>query len=329
MKRTFLTIVLLILGILFAESTPTVVAIVNGERITSDFLNIMADLNRILIGIHDLDQKFYTALTTTPEGLAFLQKYRRIILDELVDQLLIQQLAEREGVKPDEKEIKKRVQKDIEEALKKIGMSEEDFQKYLSTVGMDLKSLKKKLEWMYRTDESLKNLKEKITKNATVSEDEIRAYFDKIKERKKVHLYAIFTASEEEAKEALKRIESGESFEEVASSVSLETTSAASGGDLGFLDEEAVKEVFGEDIAKRIFGASEGAILGPYKSGKIWVIFRVGKIVVENLDYEKVKKDIEKLLLEKKKEEIWNRWWKKNFEAFKKNSQIEIKLGGG
>ena len=329
MKKTFLVIALLIFGILIAESTPTIVAVVNGERITSDFLNIMADLNRILIGIHDLDQKFYTALTTTPEGLAFLQRYRRMILDELIDQLLIQQLAEREGVKPDEKEIKERVEKDIEEALKKIGMSEEDFKKYLETVGMDLESLKKKLEWMYRTDESLKNLKEKVTKDATVSEDEIRSYYEKIKERRKAHLFAIFTASEEEAKEALKRIENGESFEEVASSVSLETTSAASGGDLGFLDEEAVRQVFGEDIAKRIFSASEGAILGPYKSGKIWVIFKVEKIVVERLDYDEVKKDIEKELLEKKKEEIWNRWWKENFEEFKKSSEIEIKLGGG
>ena len=59
------------------------------------------------------------------------------------------------------------------------------------------------------------------------------------------------------------------------------------------------------------------------------MIFKVEKIVVKRLDYDEVREDIEKALLEKKKEEIWNEWWKKNFEDFKKSSEIEIRLGGG
>ncbi len=328
MKKLVFLLFVVISTLYIAAATPTVVAVVNGYKITSDFLNTMADMDRILMGIHSLDEKFFTVLTSTQEGLAFLQRYREAVLSELVDQLLIQQLAEKEGVAPSASEVEEAVEKDINDALKNLKMKREDFEKYLSSAGMDMNSLKERLAWMYRTSKSLENLKEKVTRNATVSEDEIKSYYGKIKTKSKVHLYAIFLKSKSDAEKAMKRIENGEAFTEVASDMSIEKTSAAKGGDLGFLDVRVVESIFGKDYATRIEKASEGAILGPYKMGRSWVIFMVKEKKKETLKYEDVKKEIEKKLLEEKKEEIWNKWWKKNFEAFKKSSDIKILLGG-
>ncbi len=328
MRKLIFALFALVSSLYIAVATPTVVAVVNGYKITSDFLNMMADMNRILMGIHSLDEKFFTVLTSTQEGLAFLQRYREAVLSELIDQLLIQQLAEKEGVSPSESEVEKAVEKDINDALKNLKMKKTDFEKYLSTVGMNMNSLEERLAWMYKTSKSLENLKEKVTKDATVSEAEIKSYYDKIKTKSKVHLYAIFLGSESDAEKAMKRIENGEAFTEVASDMSIEKTSAAKGGDLGFLDVRVVESIFGKDYASRIEKASEGAILGPYKMGRSWVIFMVKEKKREVLKYEDVKKEIEKKLLEEKREEIWNKWWKRNFEAFKKNSDIKVLLGG-
>ncbi len=328
MKKLSFILATIVASIYIASATPTVVAVVNGYEITSDFLNTMADIDRILIGIHSLDAKFFTVLTSTQEGLAFLQRYRLAVLNDLIDQLLIQQLAEKEGVSPSASEVESAVEKDIDDALKNLKMNREDFEKYLSSIGMSIEELKERLKWMYKTNKSLENLKEKVTKDATVSEDEIRNFYEKIKTTDKVHLYAIFLGSESDAEKAMNRIENGEDFTKVASEMSLEKTSASKGGDLGLLDINVIKRVFGDDYANRISKAPEGAILGPYKIGNSWVIFMIKEKKKETLKYEEVKKDIERKLLAEKKEKIWNEWWKKHFEEFKKKSDIKILLGG-
>ena len=328
MKKYLMVILTLAALIALAESTPTVVAIVNGYEITSDFLNVMADLNRILLGIHDLDRRFFDALTNTKEGLVFLQRYRLVVLNDLIDQLLTQQLAEREGVAPKGEDVKKAVERDLKEAVERLGMKMDDFERYLGKIGMSIEELREKLEWMYRTNMSLENLKEKITKDATVSEEEIRAEYERIKEKVQVHTLVMFLDSEEKAKEAMEKLSEGIPFTEVASEMSIQLGSISKNGDLGWMDEDAISAVFGEDYAKRIFKASKGAILGPYEMGKVWVIFMVADKKVERLDYEKVKGEIERRLLEEKREKIWNEWWKKNFEEFKKESEIKILIGG-
>ncbi len=179
MKKLSFILATIVASIYIASATPTVVAVVNGYEITSDFLDTMADIDRILIGIHSLDAKFFTVLTSTQEGLAFLQRYRLAVLNDLIDQLLIQQLAEKEGVSPSASEVVSAVEKDIDNALKNLKMNREDFEKYLSSIGMNIEELKERLKWMYKTNKSLENLKEKVTKDATVSEDEIRNYYEK------------------------------------------------------------------------------------------------------------------------------------------------------
>ncbi len=328
MRKMAFMVILLGAALAIAEASSTVVAVVNGYEITSDFLNTMADMDRILMGIQSLDEKFFTVLTSTQEGLAFLQKYRSTVLSDLIDQLLIQQLAEKEGVSPSASEVEKNVEEEIKNALKKLGTSEENFGKYLSSVGMSMSGLRERLKWVYRTSKSLENLKEKITADATVSEEEIKSYYEKIKQSNKVHLYAIFLGSEEDAKKAMNRLENGEDFTEVASEMSLEKTSASKGGDLGFLDMKVVESVFGKEYASRIGKAPEGAILGPYNMGRSWVIFMVKEKRTDILKYEDVRKKIEEKLLEQKKEEIWNSWWKKHFNEFKKSSEIKLFLGG-
>ncbi len=335
-KSLFLIFSIFIVILSFAQietDTSSPVAIVNGEVITSDFLNVMADLKRILTSVYTIDEKFFNALTETPEGLAFLQKYRLIVLNELIDQLLTQQIAKEEGLFPGESEVQSHVSQQISTALNKLGVKEEEFEKYLATFGMTLDDLKRKFAWLYITNKCLDAMKEKVTRGITVSEKEIEDYY---KEHylsqegtleKEISL--IVTNTGAEAKEALSLILSGKKFEDVAAQLSMDKETAKNGGKLGKLNKEKIYDLFGDEVGSKIWKASENAILGPYKVGIKWVIVKVGKIGKSQPPaLNDIKDEIEKMLLEKKKEQYWKQWWEKRLEDYRKRSNIKILLGG-
>ncbi|RLA95470.1 MAG: hypothetical protein DRG83_18645, partial [Deltaproteobacteria bacterium] len=57
---------------------------------------------------------------------------------------------------------------------------------------------------------------------------------------------------------------------------------------------------------------------------------KIGKVTEKKIPgLSEVKDDIEKILLEKKKEEVWKKWWEARFNTYKKRSKIEILIGGG
>ncbi len=317
------------------ETSPSSpVAVVNGQVITSDFLNIMADLKRILTSIYTIDEKFFNVLTGTPEGIEFLQRYRLEVLNELIDQLLTQQIAKEEGVYPSEDEVKRHVEDQIEKALSKIGVKREDFEKYLATFGMTLDDLREKFAWVYTTNACLDALKEKATRNVKIYESEIEDYYEEnyLSQKGKIEkeIFVIVTESKDDAKSAMNSILSGKSFEDVASEMSIDRETAKQGGKVDILDKEKIFYLFGDEVGQKVWKASEGAILGPYKVGVKWVLIKIGKVTEKKIPgLSEVKDDIEKILLEKKKEEVWKKWWEARFNTYKKRSKIEILIGGG
>ncbi len=328
-KKLFVALVLIILNVGIFANTATPVAIVNGEKIDSDFLNLMADLKRILSSVYTIDEKFFDVLTSTEEGMLFLQRYRYEVLKDIINQMLIQQMAKKEGVYPNEEEIKNYVDTQMKNALKNLGMNEKDFEKYIAEFGLTLDDLKKKFSWIYATNKSLENLKEKITKDATVSVEEIKSYYKENylskKDQVQKEVYIIVLDTKDDATKALRRILKGESFEDVAKEMSVDSGTAKDGGKIGFLTEDKMKYLFGNDIAKKIMNSPKDAILGPYKVGVKWVIIKVGESKTEKVpSFDEIKDEIKKKLLEKKKEEIWNKWWNTEFEEFEKNSEIKV-----
>ncbi len=338
MKKVLIGITLVITFLGFAEqttpvSTENAAAVVNGYVITKDFLDVMSDLKRILIGIHGLDEKFFSVLTGTDEGLIFLLRYKLEILNDLIDQLLIQQLADREGVLPSDEEVRRYVESEISKMLSDMKITEKDFDEFLKQTGTSLKAMKIKLMWVYKTKKALEGLMSKVTSDVKVTEDEVRSYYESHKEDFKtppaVKLLVIVLKSQDDAHKALERLMNGEEFSSVASDMSVDEGTKSKGGELGWVvqgSKEANEKLDG--YQDKIFMAPKGAILGPYKIGSEWYIFRViDKREGSYPAFEDVKDTIKEKLLQEKKERIWREWYKTNMEKFRKESQIEVFMG--
>ena len=326
MKKAFFITLLLATVTFFSQATTTsstVVAIVNGESITSDLLELEADVDGILKSVAQIDMRFFDVLTETEEGLKLLLKYKLEVLNSLIDDLIVQQLAEREGVGVTDEEVNTEVEKRLKETVESMGITLEDLDKFLRSAGYgDLETFKKRLSWHMKTQLSLQRLQEKITENATVTLEEAQNYYDQNKETYRipaaVHLYRIIAKEKGKIDEALSRIRKGEDFLEVA-------TKVATGGDLGWIEEGKLEK----DIESVIFDAPEGAILGPFESKGEFVLYKiVEKRATSYKSFDEVKEEIVNKLLSDKRSQLWKDWFNKVFEDFKKNSQIEIKLGG-
>ena len=337
MKKMLFSLMLFLPIIIFPQqetsASTEVVAIVNGEVITMEMLNLEADLSRILKGIASIDTRFFDALTTTQEGIMFLLRYKKEVLNDMIDQLLLQQLARKEGIDISDEEIEKIVSKRLEDTAKSLGATLEELDKFLKESGFgDIEKLKKRLKWALKTQFALEKLKEKVTASATVTEEEIENYYennkDQFKTQPSIHALRILTKTKEDAEKALDLIRSGEDFSKVASELSIDEMTKHSGGDMGWFTKDV--PFLDEEVKKIIFNAPAGAILGPYKTSKGWEIYKIVEIKRASLiPLEKVKEDIANTLLNDKKNRIWNVWLKKNFNEFKKQSKVEILLGGG
>lgn len=92
---------------------------------------------------------------------------------------------------------------------------------------------------------------------------EYDATIDKVKDDREVRARHILVPTEQEAKDAKKKIDGGKSFEEVAKELSKDPGSAAQGGDLGYFTRDKMVKEF----ADAAFSLKKGEVSGPVKSG--------------------------------------------------------------
>jgi len=100
----------------------------------------------------------------------------------------------------------------------------------------------------------------------TVTEDDLQAYYAENKDRyaapERRRARHILLATEAEAKAALARLKAGEDFATLARTLSKDTGSAESGGDLGLSDRNA----FVKPFADALFAMAQGETRGPVKT---------------------------------------------------------------
>lgn len=97
------------------------------------------------------------------------------------------------------------------------------------------------------------------------------ADFDLDETKPLVHAAHILVATEEEANAALERLEAGEALEELAAEISIDTSNAYRGGDLGWFGPGRMVEVF-EDA---VFSTPAGEISEPVQTEFGWHIIKV------------------------------------------------------
>jgi len=158
----------------------------------------------------------------------------------------------------------------------------------LSMYGMTLDDLKGQIR--------ITLLLERIaTKDVTVEEEELRAYYDENKDRytepEQVKARHILVEDEETAENILKQLETGEDFAEIAKEKSTDPGSKDKGGDLGFFGRGMMDPTF-EEAA---FSLGIGETSPPVKSMFGYHIIRVEDKKPERLlPFDEVRDDVVK-----------------------------------
>jgi peptidyl-prolyl cis-trans isomerase C len=117
-----------------------------------------------------------------------------------------------------------------------------------------------------------------VTADVKVGEDQIAKAFEERKAQlavpEKRRLRHLVVRTEDEAKQALARINGPESFEDVAEEVSLDTSTKDRGGELGTVSRAQLDPAFGGAA----FGAAKGATFGPVQTKNGWHVGLVEEV---------------------------------------------------
>jgi len=307
-----------------------IAAIVNGEKITTDKLDFEAQIPYTLAQLKNINERMYNVMVSTKEGYDFLVRYRKAILDELIDGVLIAQCAQKFGIVVSDDEVIDFVNKYIDQILKQYNITQNDLEQYIKAQGYaDLAAYKNRLAEKRKIMLYLQRLRDLVTKNVSVSEDQMKQFYNTNKEKfvseGSAHIAHILVSSEDQAKKVIERLNSGEKFEDLAHELSLDEFSKIKGGDLGWVDKGSSD--LDANIAKAVFSSDATGIIGPVKSDYGWHVIKVIERKSKGIKpFEDVKQGIENYLLQQEKDKVWQEWLNNEYKKFKESAEIKIFL---
>lgn len=172
-------------------------------------------------------------------------------------------------------------------------------------------ALKKDIDKEERIQQMIKSYKRQLIidefinriSNESVTEEDVVAKYEELveilqgqEERKIKH---ILLDSEDDAKRAIREIRRTGSFEKVAKRKSLDTATAADGGELGYV----LKDQLSPEFSNIAFILKEGAISKPVKTTYGWHIIKVDDIrEAQPAEFEAVREQIKSNLIEQAKQ---------------------------
>jgi len=331
--KKFLIVIMVLFALsLFAQQATGVVVVaeVNGRQVTQEELDREANLNRLLLQLRSLDERFYQVLTSTPEGLALLQRYKREVLNNLIDQILIVQIGEKMGIVVPKETIEKLVADELNKTLSQYNMTETDLDWYLKSANLgDLETFKNRLRWIFTVQQTLQQIYQKVTESSAISDEEVKKFYEENKEyfavEESAKLLRIIVEAQEQANKVLERIRKGEEFSQIASEVSIDPLTNDKAGELGWV--ERYSGLLRQEVEEKVFASPVGAIVGPMKTSGGWEIYRV--LEKKPKGYQKLEEvagDIRDYLAQSKASELWQKWIQEEFLKFKQSSDIKVYL---
>jgi len=304
MLKKAVTLILLVSFLISAASCSSsgkkVAATVNGDPI------YMEEVDRQLDQLKQQHQQLQGQ-----EGEQYAKSFQKQILDDLIDQKLVLQEAEKQNVKVSDKEID-----DWLKQVKKMFPSEQQFQSKLKELKMTLDELKKN-----RKDQiMMQKLIEKITKGIKVSDKEVEDYYKKhtveFKDPEKVKIKWIFVATEKEAKEVLTKLQEGADFAATAKEKSVDPTTKDKGGELGLKSKAELPP----EIADAAFKIELNKLSEVIKTQQGSAIFMVEEKQAERQkSFDESKAEIKNKLLSDKQRKAYEAWVAK----LKKKAKID------
>jgi foldase protein PrsA len=246
------------LQVRFKQYPQNVIALVNGREITREAYDIEMAVHRYYFGEEDYCLE-YEELSDN-----VIYAYEGdIVLQRMIEDAVMLYAAEKYGISMSDEEFEKRKAEYLD--LSSFTEDERDF--YTSN-----KHIEEHMVNKYSNLNIMKEYYEQKDGGNTPSDEELRQYVEEYKPGQTIWSRHILVKTEEEAKEALKRLRDGEEFSSLAEELNIDS-SKKYGGDLGILRYEEITKPY-SDVA---FSMEIGEISEPVKT-------KFGYHIIELLD---------------------------------------------
>lgn len=228
---------------------------------------------------------------------AVIDSLKTQTFDDLVLKKILWQQAGNENIEMTEEEI------DAEVAKAKEVYGDEDYKNILEEMGMSEKQLKEQI----KTEKFYSGLREIVTANIMVSEDEVEQYYEQNKEsfvdKGGIQISHILVETSEEAQDLIDQIEQGGDFAVLAREHS-SCASSAQGGDLGLFNQDSNYVTEFKDAAAKL---QTGEITQePVKSEFGYHIIKAGAVTeARTIPLAEAEQELHQQLLEDKKAEAF------------------------
>lgn len=296
-----------------------VAATVNGEEITLGQLEFMLRMNKSSVEASMTDESMWEQ--EIEDGVTYRDKFKELMIDQMVNTALIAQAAEKDGLKPSDKEVESSYNE-----LRTTINSDEDLKKSAEELGVTDEFLKSQA----KTNLLIQAYQNKFNEETKVSESEMEKYYEENKDSYKVdeveasHILikttdddgnAMSDAEKKKAKakaeKILKEVKNGGDFAELAKKYSEDPGSAENGGSLGTFGKGQMVEPF-EEAA---FSMEPGEISDLVETDYGYHIIKVTDKINETTSYEEAKDGIKTQLL--------NNMYGEKIEELQKDAKIE------
>lgn len=310
MKFTRTLLVVALLGALAVGTLATTgcsdkdtAAKVNGEKISTEQLT------------QQLDQlkKQYPNMFEGADGEGRLLDFKQRLLDNLINQKLIEQAAKDKGIKISDADIKKQI-----DQLKAGFKDDAQFKDALKSAGMTEAALTEQIRQQLMTQKLI----ESLSANSKVTEADIKAYYDANKAQffqkasKRASHILFKVEDKKKAQKVLDEIKAGGDFSALAKANSIDTATAAKGGDLGWPSVTYVPE-FQAALDKLSKGQMSGLVQTPYG----WHIIKVTDVRTGSQQtLAEVKTQIEQIIVQQRKADSYQKF----LNDLRKKAEIDI-----
>lgn len=271
------------------EADKSIVAKVDGEAITKEEFDKTFEVFKTKVEMKqgsDIWDKDY-------KGRKYIDLAKEDVLEQMIQEKIQLKKADEMQISVTEEEVDAEYDK-----FKKIFNSDEKFAEFLTNLKVDEEYFKNSIS----RNLIISKLKENMTKNIEISEEEIAAFYNSHLDMfYRVKASHILLETEDEAKKILERVKAGEDFNKLAREYSTDPSVAENGGDLGYFRYGDMVEEF-ETAA---FALKPGEISEVVKSQYGYHIIKVDDKKIDK--FEDVKDELKSNMIMGKKNEDYNK----------------------
>lgn len=283
-------------------------AVVNGEEVSMQELDQFAGTQQLVMSLYRSNPDFTQVLLQTEAGQNVIKEFQKSKLDQLITQKLLAQEANERGIELSQEEQNEIFNQQIEGIKQQNDMSDEELEEALQNQGIEsIEAYKETFIEQNKDSLIINKLRENVTSQAEVTEEELKNYYDEnqseFEVQEQVEARHILLEDKETAEEVMNKLENGEDFTELAKEHST-GPSAEEGGELGFISKDQnIAEKFKEAIFALDVGNRSEIVETQYGFHIIEVTDRKDGGLQ---DYEEVKEQVKQKLTNQKGQNIWD-----------------------